>query len=314
MCGIELPAKNLLELIGNTPLLELSGITASKLGKGFTGTIYGKMENMNPLASVKDRLGFAMIDDAEKSGRLKKGITLVEPTSGNTGIALAYISAIKGYKIKLVMPESFSLERRKVMTSLGAELILTPAEKGMKGAVDEAGRIVSENKEYLMLDQFNNPANPAFHYRTTGQEILEATEKKVDIFVAGVGTGGTITGVGKRLKEFNKNIKIIAVEPFDSPVLSGGKPSPHKIQGIGAGFVPGVFDRSVIDEILTVKAEDAFETSRLMMRTDGVFSGISSGANVWSAIQVAQRPENKGKVIVTIICDTAERYLSTGLF
>ena len=306
--------KDLTALIGKTPIVELSGIMSAKLGTTFSGRICGKMENMNPLASVKDRLGIAMIEDAEKRGVLKKGVSLVEPTSGNTGIALSYISAIKGYKLKLVMPESFSIERRKVMAALGAELVLTPAEKGMKGAIEEANRLLSESSGYIMLDQFNNPANPAYHYKTTGAEILEAMLNKVDIFVAGVGTGGTISGVGKRLKEFNKNIKIVAVEPFDSPVLSGGKPGPHKIQGIGAGFVPGILDRSVIDEVITVKAEDAFEISRLMMKTDGVFSGISSGANVWSALQMAQRKENNGKNIVTIICDTAERYLSTLLF
>jgi len=306
--------KDLTSLIGKTPIVELSGIMSAKLGTSFSGRICGKLENMNPLASVKDRLGIAMIEDAEKRGVLKKGVALVEPTSGNTGIALAYISSIRGYKLKLVMPESFSIERRKVMAALGAELVLTPAEKGMKCAIEEANRLLSEGSGYIMLDQFNNPANPAYHYKTTGAEILEAMLNKVDIFVAGVGTGGTISGVGKRLKEFNKNIKVIAVEPFDSPVLSGGKPGPHKIQGIGAGFVPGILDRSVIDEVITVKAEDAFEISRLMMKTDGVFSGISSGANVWSALQMAQRKENNGKNIVTIICDTAERYLSTLLF
>ena len=306
--------RDLTKLIGNTPLVELAGITASKLGTSFSGHIYGKLENLNPLGSVKDRVGIAMIEDAERSGKLKKGITLVESTSGNTGIALAYICAIKGYKLKLTMPESMSIERRKLMASFGAELILTPAEKGMTGAVAEASKILNENDNCIILDQFNNPANPAYHYQTTGKEILEATANKIDIFVAGVGTGGTITGVGRRLKEFNKNIQIIAIEPFDSPVLSGGKPSPHKIQGIGAGFVPGILDRSVIDEIMTVKADDAFETSRLLMRTDGIFAGISSGANVWSAVQIAQRKGNENKNIVTIICDTAERYLSTLLF
>ncbi|MCX6113369.1 MAG: cysteine synthase A [Proteobacteria bacterium] len=306
--------KDLTKLIGNTPLVELRGITASKLSSDFSGHIYGKLENLNPLASVKDRIGIAMIEDAEHSGRLKKGIILVEPTSGNTGIALAYICAIKGYKLKLTMPESMSIERRKLMASFGAELVLTPAEKGMNGAVTEAKRILEENTNSIMLDQFNNPANPEYHYKTTGREILDATANKIDIFIAGVGTGGTITGVGKRLKEFNKNIQIIAMEPFDSPVLSGGKPGPHKIQGIGAGFVPGILDRSVIDEIMTVKLDDAFETSRLIMKTDGIFAGISSGANVWSALQIAQRKGNEKKNIVTIICDTAERYLSTMLF
>lgn len=300
---------NLTQLIGNTPLLEL------KASDSINGCkIMAKLENMNPLASVKDRLGFAMIEDAEKSGRLKKGMTLIEPTSGNTGIALAYISAIRGYKLILTMPESMSIERRKVMTALGAELVLTPAEKGMNGAVAEAKSIIEKNKEAIMLDQFNNPANPAFHYKTTGREILDQTNNKVDVFVAGVGTGGTVSGVGKRLKEFNRAIKIVAVEPFDSPVLSGGKAGPHKIQGIGAGFVPGTFDRTVVDEILTVKTDDAIRTAKELMLTDGVFAGISSGANIWSAMYLASRPENKGKTIVTIICDTAERYLSTVLF
>lgn len=300
---------DLTQLIGNTPLLELKA----------SGSINGcrilvKLENMNPLGSIKDRLGFAMIDDAEKSGRLKKGMTLVEPTSGNTGIALAYISRIKGYKLILTMPESMSVERRNILAALGAELVLTPADKGMNGAVAEAKNILEKNKDVVMLDQFNNPANPAFHYRTTGREILDQTNNKVDIFIAGVGTGGTVSGVGKRLKEFNNAIKIVAVEPFDSPVLSGGKPGPHKIQGIGAGFVPGTFDRTVVDEILTVRTDDAIKTSRELMLSDGAFAGISSGANIWAAMHIAGRPENRGKTIVTIVCDTAERYLSTVLF
>ncbi len=300
---------DLTQLIGNTPLLELKA----------SGSINGchiliKLENMNPLGSVKDRLGFAMIDDAQNSGRLKKGMTLVEPTSGNTGIALAYISRIRGYKLILTMPESMSVERRNILAALGAELVLTSADKGMNGAVAEAKNILGKNKDAIMLDQFNNPANPAFHYKTTGREILDQTNNKVDIFVAGVGTGGTVSGVGKRLKEFNNAIKIVAVEPFDSPVISGGKPGPHKIQGIGAGFVPGTFDRSVVDEILTVKADDAVRTSRELMLSDGTFVGISSGANVWAAMNLASRPENRGKTIVTVACDTAERYLSTVLF
>jgi cysteine synthase A len=317
--------RDLTELIGNTPLLEIKGLLAAKLsgsdfngkgfkGNGFYGKILAKLENTNPLASVKDRLGLAMINDAERSGRIKKGSVLVEPTSGNTGIALAYISAIRGYKLKLTMPESMSIERRKVLAALGAELVISPAEKGMKGAVEEAKKILAETPGSIMLDQFNNPANPAFHYETTGLEILNATGNKVDIFVAGVGTGGTIMGVGKRLREVNKDLKIVALEPFDSPVLSGGNPAPHKIQGIGAGFIPGVVDIKMFDEIIKVKNEDAIETSRLLMRTDGVFAGISAGANVWGAMELAKRPENKDKVIVTVICDTAERYLSTMLF
>lgn len=305
--------KDLTELVGNTPLLELK-LNGAVGSSGFKGQILAKLENMNPLASIKDRLGLAMINDAQKSGKIKKGSVLVEPTSGNTGIALAYISAIRGYKLKLTMPENMSLERRKVLAALGAELVLTPAEKGMKGAVEEAKKILVQTPGAVMLDQFNNPANPAFHYETTGLEILNATANKVDMFVAGVGTGGTIMGVGKRLKEANKDVKIIALEPHDSPVLSGGKPAPHKIQGIGAGFVPGVVDLSIFDEIIKVKTEDAIETARLIMRTNGIFAGISAGANVWAALELAKRPENRNKVIVTVICDTAERYLSTELF
>jgi cysteine synthase len=306
---------DLTELVGNTPLLKLDFTQIKELSSSsFKGKILLKLENMNPLASVKDRLGLAMIDDAQKIGKIKKGSVLVEPTSGNTGIALAYISAIRGYKLKLTMPESMSIERRKVLLALGAELILSPGEKGMKGAVEEAKRILAENPNAVMLDQFNNPANPAFHYETTGLEILNSTASKVDIFVAGVGTGGTIMGVGKRLREANKDVKIVALEPYDSPVLSGGKPAPHKIQGIGAGFIPGVVDIKVFDEIIKVKNEDAIETARLIMKTNGIFAGISAGANVWGAIELAKRPENTDKVIVTIICDTAERYLSTNLF
>ena len=294
-------------IIGNSPLLELK---ESKNGT----RIFVKMENMNPLASVKDRLGLALIIDAERRGLIKQGSTIVEPTSGNTGIALAYIASVKGYRTKLVMPESMSIERRKIMTVLGAELVLTPAEKGMSGAVEEAKSIVSREPDSVMLDQFSNPANPKFHYETTGPEIVKDLGRVPDVFVAGVGTGGTITGVGKKLKELDPKVKIVAVEPFDSPVLSGGKAAPHKIQGIGAGFVPKVLDTSLLDEILKVKAEDAFETSKIIMRTDGVFSGISAGANVWAAKHLATRPEFSNKLIVTIICDTAERYLSTPLF
>jgi len=306
--------KEITSIIGNTPLLELKGIAQKRFGDNFKGKIYGKMENMNPLASVKDRLGLALIIDAEKRGVLQRGVTIVEPTSGNTGIALAYIASVRGHLVKLVMPESMSVERRKIMTALGAELVLTPAEKGMKGAVDEAIRIVDSDPKTIMLDQFSNPANSKYHYETTGPEIIKDLGGAPDIFVTGVGTGGTITGVARRLKEINPKVKIVAVEPFDSPVLSGGKSSPHKIQGIGAGFIPQVLDMSLVDEILTVKSDDAFETSRTMMKSDGVFSGISAGANVWSALHLAERPENSNKIIVTVICDTAERYLSTLLF
>ncbi len=305
--------KNITSMIANTPLLQLNGIVV-KQAPLFKGKIYLKMENTNPLASVKDRLAFAMIIDAEKRGVLKTGMTLVEPTSGNTGIALSYIGALRGYKVKLVMPESMSVERRKIMSALGAELILTPKDKGMTGAVEEAKKIISQDADAIMLDQFSNPAGPKFHYDTTGPEIVSDLGKVPDIFVAGVGTGGTITGVGRKLKELNPKVKIIAVEPYDSPVISGGKAAPHKIQGIGAGFVPQVLDTSLLDEILTVKAEDAITASRAVMLTDGVFAGISAGANVWAAIQLAIRSENLNKTIVTISCDTAERYISTELF
>ena len=305
--------KNITSMIANTPLLQLNGIVL-KQAPLFKGKIYLKMENMNPLCSVKDRLAFAMITDAEKRGVLKTGMTLVEPTSGNTGIALSYIGALRGYKVKLVMPESMSVERRKIMSALGAELILTPKDKGMTGAVEEAKKIISQDTSAIMLDQFSNPAGPKFHYDTTGPEIVSDLGRVPDVFVAGVGTGGTITGVGRKLKELNPKVKIIAVEPYDSAVISGGKAAPHKIQGIGAGFVPKVLDTSLLDEILTVKADDAINTSRAVMLADGVFAGISAGANVWAAIQLALRPENLNKTIVTISCDTAERYISTELF
>jgi cysteine synthase len=300
--------KELTSLIGGTPLLELN------IGRVGSNRVFGKMENMNPLASVKDRLAFAMITDAEKRGVLKSGMTLVEPTSGNTGIALSYIGALRGYKVKLVMPESMSIERRKIMSAFGAELILTPKEKGMSGAVEEAKKIISKDADAIMLDQFSNPAGPKFHYDTTGPEIVSDLGRVPDIFVAGVGTGSTISGVGKKLKELNPKVKIIAVEPKASCVLSGGKPGPHKIQGIGAGFIPKVLDLSVVDEILQVNEDDAINTAKRMMLTDGVFAGISAGANVWSAMSLATRPEHMNSSIVTIICDTAERYLSTDLF
>lgn len=299
--------REITSLIGGTPLLELKNSVHG-------ARIFVKMENLNPLGSVKDRLGFALITDAERRGLLNKDSVIVEPTSGNTGIALAYIASVRGYRTKLVMPESMSVERRKIMSSLGAELVLTPAEKGMSGAVEEAKMIVSKDPNAIMLDQFSNPANPRFHYETTGPEIVKDLGRVPDLFVAGVGTGGTITGVGKKLRELDPKVKIVAVEPVDSAVLSGKPASPHKIQGIGAGFVPKVLDTSLLDEILTVRAEDAFETSRSLMRSDGIFSGISAGANVWAARHLAARPEYSNKLIVTVICDTAERYLSTPLF
>ena len=269
---------------------------------------------MNPLWSVKDRIGVAMIDAAEREGKLKPGGIIVEPTSGNTGIALAFVAATRGYKLILTMPETMSLERRKLLKIFGAELVLTPGEKGMRGAVEKAEEIQRNNPGSFLPQQFNNPANPEIHRKTTAEEIFRDTDGKVDIFIAGVGTGGTITGVSEVLKNKIPGFKAIAVEPLDSPVLSGGKPGPHKIQGIGAGFVPGVVRKDLIDEIIQVKHEDAGETSHRLAREEGILAGISSGANVWAALQVAKRPENNGKTIVTVICDTGERYLSTWLF
>lgn len=297
------------EVVGNTPLVRLN-----KLTKDLQATVLVKLESKNPLWSVKDRIGVAMIDAAEKAGKLKPGGVIVEPTSGNTGIALAFVSATRGYKLILTMPETMSLERRKLLKIFGAELVLTPGEKGMKGAVEKAEEIHENTPGSFLPQQFNNPANPEIHRKTTAEEIYRDTDGKIDIFISGVGTGGTITGVSEVLKNKIPGFKAIAVEPADSPVLSGGKPGPHKIQGIGAGFVPGVVRKDLIDEIIPVKNEDAGETSRRLAREEGILAGISSGANVWAALQVAKRPENKGKTIVTVICDTGERYLSTWLF
>jgi cysteine synthase A len=297
------------KLVGNTPLVKLN-----KLTKDLEATVLVKLESANPLWSVKDRIGLAMIEAAERDGKLKPGGTIVEPTSGNTGIALAFISATRGYKLILTMPETMSLERRKLLEIFGAELVLTPGEKGMRGAVEKAEEIQRNNPGSFLPQQFNNPANPEIHRKTTAEEIFRDTDGKVDIFIAGVGTGGTITGVSEVLKNKIPGFKAIAVEPLDSPVLSGGKPGPHKIQGIGAGFVPGVLKKELIDEIIQVKHEDAGETSIRLAKEEGILGGISSGANVWAALQVAKRPENKGKTIVTVICDTGERYLSTWLF
>ena len=297
------------KLVGNTPLVKLN-----KLTKDLEATVLVKLESANPLWSVKDRIGLAMIEAAERDGKLKPGGTIVEPTSGNTGIALAFISATRGYKLILTMPETMSLERRKLLKIFGAELVLTPGEKGMRGAVEKAEEIQRNNPGSFLPQQFNNPANPEIHRKTTAEEIFRDTDGKVDIFIAGVGTGGTITGVSEVLKNKIPGFKAIAVEPLDSPVLSGGKPGPHKIQGIGAGFVPGVLKKELIDEIIQVKHEDAGETSIRLAKEEGILGGISSGANVWAALQVAKRPENKGKTIVTVICDTGERYLSTWLF
>lgn len=302
---------NIIETVGNTPMVKLGKV--AKENK-VVANIYAKLEFFNPLSSVKDRLALSMIEVAEQQGKLKPDTILVEPTSGNTGIALAFIAAAKGYKIILTMPESMSLERRKMLKILGAQLELTPAEKGMRGAIAKAEEIVSTVPNALMLQQFQNPANPLIHSNTTAVEILKDLKGKVDIFVTGVGTGGTITGVAEVLKKKNKNVKIVAVEPTDSPVLSGGKPGPHKIQGIGAGFVPDVLDVSLIDEIFKVSNDDAFKTAREFSAKEGLPLGISSGATVFAAMEIGKRKENKGKNIVVICASCSERYISTALF
>ena len=295
--------------VGNTPLVKLNRISA-----GLPGTVVVKMESHNPLSSVKDRIGVAMIEDAEAKGLIKPGSTLVEPTSGNTGIALAFTAAARGYKLILTMPESMSIERRRLLKVLGAELVLTPAENGMPGAIATAEKIVEDNPEAIMLQQFDNPANPAIHRSTTAEEIWADTDGAVDIFVAGVGTGGTLTGVGSALKEKKPETKVVAVEPVQSQVISGGKPGPHKIQGIGAGFIPNNLDTKIIDEILTIDGDEAGRMARRLAKEEGILCGISAGANVHAAIQLAKKSENAGKLIVTVICDTGERYLSTWLF
>jgi len=300
---------NVLELVGNTPLVRLA-----RMATGLAGEVLVKMESMNPLGSVKDRIGLAMIEDAERRGVLSGDSVIVEPTSGNTGIGLAYVAAVKGYRCILVMPESMSGERRKLLKIFGAELVLTPAAGGMAAAVQKARELAAATPNAFMPQQFENPANPEAHRRTTAQEIWRDTDGKVDILVAGVGTGGTITGVAEVLKRKKPGFRAIAVEPVKSPVLSGGQAGPHRIQGIGAGFIPGVFRRDLVDEILQVREEDAGATSRRLAKEEGMLVGISAGANVWAALQVAARADSRGKTIVTVACDTGERYLSTWLF
>jgi cysteine synthase len=299
------------QTVGNTPLVRIN-----KLITGIqSGTqVLVKIESFNPLSSVKDRIGVAMIEDAEKKGRIKPGDTLIEPTSGNTGVALAFTAAAKGYKLILTMPDTMSVERRQLLAILGAQLVLTPGAEGMKGAVAKAESLSKEIKGSIVVGQFDNPANPEIHRKTTAEEIWKDTDGKVDIFVAGIGTGGTITGVGETLKKKNKDIKIIAVEPDASPLLSTGQAGAHKIQGIGANFIPSVLNKSVIDEIIRVKEADAGDMARNLAKQEGILAGISSGAALWGAIEIAKRPENKGKLIVVLLPDTGERYLSTWLF
>lgn len=304
-------SKSITELIGNTPLLETVNYNSQS---GINGKIIAKLEYFNPGGSVKDRVGYAMIKDAEDKGLINKDTVIVEPTSGNTGIALAFVAAARGYRLILTMPETMSVERRSLLAALGAELVLTPGAEGMKGAIRKAEELAAENPNSFLPQQFSNPANPEAHRNTTAEEIWRDTEGQIDVFVAGVGTGGTITGVGEVLKTKNPDIKIIAVEPDDSPVLSGGNPGPHNIQGIGAGFVPEVLDTDVIDEVFRVKSEDAFAAARKLASTEGLLVGISSGAALHAATEAAKRPENMGKNIVVLLPDTGERYLSTALF
>lgn len=304
-------AKQLTELVGNTPLLELKRFNEKK---GLQATIITKLEYFNPAGSVKDRVALAMIEDAEAKGILQPGATIIEPTSGNTGVGLAFVSSAKGYKLILTMPDTMSIERRNLLKALGAKVVLTPGAEGMKGAIAKAEELQASTSGSWIPQQFNNPANPAIHVKTTGEEIWRDTDGKVDIFVAGVGTGGTVSGVGVALKHHNPQVKVVAVEPASSPVLSGGKSGPHKIQGIGAGFVPANFNAEVIDEILTIENDEAILASRQVAQSEGLLVGISSGAALAGAVRLAQRPENKGKTIVALLPDTGERYLSTVLY
>ncbi len=300
---------DIIKTVGNTPLVKLN-----RIAQGLEATVLVKLESFNPLSSVKDRIGVAMIEDAEKRGVLKKDTTIIEPTSGNTGVALAFVAAAKGYKLILTMPDTMSIERRQLLAIFGAQLVLTPGAEGMQGAVKKAEELAKETPNAIVLQQFINPANPEIHRKTTAEEIWNDTDGKVDILVAGVGTGGTITGIAEVIKKRKPSFKAIAVEPDDSPVLSGGKAGAHKIQGIGAGFLPQVLNRDIIDEVIRVTNDHAGETARALAKSDGILVGISSGAALWAALEVAKRKENKGKVIVVILPDTGERYLTTWLF